>query len=395
VYCLDDDLKQELQGLNKGQLQQLLDLENAGLPPKSPDLEDHFDDGSDLPSCLMCFDLGAKCPSCLNHDAHQLSNNNPTVTSESHETSSPQEVEDTQGHDSSAPHVEKNDVEGGASSKKKKKKKKKVSQSPLVNNGAAASPEVEPQGARDESDDVPVESSSSPAALYGGWDPHGREAAAVAEAAAAVAAAEAAGAGALDFGSATAAATTAGTWPQETENAKGKDLAHTKFSSPECLSGGWDPHGREAAAVAEAAAAVAAAEAAGAGALIFRSAAAAAAATTTGTWPQETVSFEGEDLAAFNLDDSAGEAAEVVGFGARGGGGEEHTQESERRPSWGTCEAVPPMVADVLFRYGVKEDEHLALLRDLSAVAGCPLSSAPGVHVACGSTKGLSKKQET
>ena len=88
VYCLDEDLKAELQGLSRPQLQALLETADEDmLPPQPTEFYDddfgNFDasssdgragnnlraingDGEFLgqPTCLMCFDAGQLCVSC-------------------------------------------------------------------------------------------------------------------------------------------------------------------------------------------------------------------------------------------------------------------------------------------------------------------------------------------
>ncbi len=57
VYCLDDDLRAELQGKSKQQLQALLETADEDMLPKPKELPEDFGDADEFaPTCLFCFE---------------------------------------------------------------------------------------------------------------------------------------------------------------------------------------------------------------------------------------------------------------------------------------------------------------------------------------------------
>jgi len=63
VYCLDEELKAELHGLSRPQLQALLETADEDSLPQPPMLHEE-DEMDGMPTCLMCFDAGQPCASC-------------------------------------------------------------------------------------------------------------------------------------------------------------------------------------------------------------------------------------------------------------------------------------------------------------------------------------------
>jgi hypothetical protein len=110
VYCLDEKLKTELNGLSKSQLQALLETADEDMKPK---LKDEAEPLDDIHSCLLCFDAGTMCASCLGAQrslSKAIAVRDAEITEEQELS---QEIEKT------------STVEGSTQNKLKKKTKKK------------------------------------------------------------------------------------------------------------------------------------------------------------------------------------------------------------------------------------------------------------------------------